>query len=183
MTSDAIALAAPLLDAANVDLKAANDSFYRRVCGARWEPVKESILEMRRLGVWLELTTLLIPGLNDDGRELAAMAEWIGSALGPETPWHLTRFQPAFRMADYPETPNSTLVEAARIAREAGLRHVYVGNSREAECAATYCARCGEPLISRHDFAVTGWHLVGGRCPRCKHALAGVGLEDSPVVV
>jgi pyruvate formate lyase activating enzyme len=138
---------------------------------------------MRRRGVWLELTTLLIPGLNDDRRELTAMAEWIGSALGPETPWHLNGFQPAYRMAEHPSTPNSTLLEAARIAREVGLRHVYVGNSPEAEAATTFCARCGEKLISRHDFAVTEWRLVEGRCPRCKHALAGVGLEDSPVVV
>jgi pyruvate formate lyase activating enzyme len=183
MTPEVIALAAPLLDAANVDLKAANDSFYRRVCGARWEPVRESVLELRRLGVWLELTTLLIPGLNDDRRELTAMAEWIGSALGPETPWHLNRFRPPYRVAEHPSTPNRTLLEAAGIAREVGLRHVYVGNSPEAEAATTFCARCGEKLISRHDFAVTEWRLVEGRCPRCKHALAGVGLEDSPVVV
>lgn len=183
MTPEAISLVAPLLDGANVDLKAANDSFYRRVCGGRWDPVRESVIEMRRLGIWLELTTLLIPGLNDDRRELRAMAEWIGTALGPETPWHLTRFQPAYRMAEVQETPSRTLVEAAKMAREVGLRHVYVGNAPDVESATTNCARCGEPLISRRDFAVTEWRLVEGRCPRCKHALAGVGLEDSPVVV
>ncbi len=182
MTPEVISLVAPLLDAANVDLKAANDNFYRRICGARWDPVRESVIEMHRLGIWLELTTLLIPGLNDDRREIRAMAEWIGSALGPETPWHLSRFQPAYRMADLRETSSRTLVEAASIAREVGLRHVYVGNAPEVEASTTCCARCGEPLIARHDFAVTEWRLVEGRCPRCKHALAGVGLEDSPVV-
>jgi pyruvate formate lyase activating enzyme len=167
-TPEAIELVAPYLDAANVDLKAANDHFYRRVCGARWEPVREAVLEMRRRGIWLELTTLLIPGLNDNARELRAMAEWIATAVGPETPWHLTRFQPAYRLSE--------------IGREVGLRHVYVGNAPEVEAATTSCARCGERLIARADYAVTEWRLVAGRCPRCKHALTGVGLEDSPLV-
>jgi len=109
------------------------------------------------------------------------MAEWIATAVGPETPWHLTRFQPAHRMSNATPTPARTMVEAAEIAREVGLRHVYVGNAPEVESAATTCARCGEVLIARRDFAVTEWHLLEGRCPRCKHALAGVGLADSPV--
>lgn len=182
-TSEAIELIAPYLDAANIDLKAASDAFYRRVCGARWEPVRDTIVEMHRRGIWVELTTLLIPGLNDDEHGLTAMAEWIGTALGPEVPWHLTRFQPAHRMASVAPTPASSLLRAASIAKEVGLRHVYVGNAPEVELAVTSCARCGEPLIDRKDFAVTAWLLVDGRCPRCKHALAGVGLEDSPVLV
>ncbi|MGA3057677.1 MAG: AmmeMemoRadiSam system radical SAM enzyme [Candidatus Limnocylindrales bacterium] len=181
-TSEAIELVAPYLDAANVDLKSANDRFYRRVCGARWEPVRDSVIEMRRRGIWVELTTLVIPGLNDDRRELRAMAEWIATAVGPETPWHLTRFQPAYRLADLRPTPAATLVKAAEIGREVGLRHVYVGNAPEAEAATMSCAGCGERLISRADYAVTEWRLVDGRCPRCHHALAGVGLEDSPVL-
>jgi pyruvate formate lyase activating enzyme len=181
-TPEAIELVAPYLDAANVDLKAANDRFYRRVCGARWEPVRDAVVEMQRRGIWLELTTLLVPGLNDDRRELRAMAEWIATAVGPETPWHLTRFQPAYRLSELRPTPAAILVKAAAIGREVGLRHVYVGNAPEAEAATTSCARCGERLIARADYAVTEWRLAGGRCPRCKHALAGVGLEDSPVV-
>jgi pyruvate formate lyase activating enzyme len=182
-TPEAIELVAPYLDAANVDLKAASDSFYRRVCGARWEPVRDAVVEMRRRDIWLELTTLIIPGLNDDPQELRAMAEWIATAVGPETPWHVTRFQPAYKLSDLRPTPAATLVAAAEAAREVGLRHVYVGNAPEVECSTTLCARCGERLISRADFAVTEWRLVEGRCPRCKHALAGVGLQDSPVVV
>jgi pyruvate formate lyase activating enzyme len=181
-TPEAIELVAPYLDAANVDLKAANDRFYRRICGARWEPVRDAVVEMRRRGIWLELTTLLIPGLNDNRRELRAMAEWIATAVGPETPWHLTRFQPAYRLSELRPTPAATLVKAAAIGREVGLRHVYVGNAPEADAATTSCSRCGEMLIARADYAVTEWRLVAGRCPRCKHALAGVGLEDSPVV-
>jgi pyruvate formate lyase activating enzyme len=180
---EALDLLVPYLDAANVDLKAANDNFYRHVCGARWEPVRDTIVELRGRGVWVELTTLLIPGLNDDRDELRAMAEWIATALGPETPWHLTRFQPAYRLSKFEPTPAATLVDAARIAGEVGLRHVYVGNAPEVEVATTSCARCGERLIGRADFAVTEWRLVEGRCPRCKHSLAGVGLEDSPIVV
>jgi pyruvate formate lyase activating enzyme len=182
-TPEAIELVAPYLDAANVDLKAANDEFYRRICGARWEPVRDSIVEMHKRGIWIELTTLIIPGMNDDRRELRALAEWIATAIGPETPWHLSRFEPAYRLSELQPTPAATLVEAAEIAREVGLRHVYIGNAPEAEAATTFCARCGEALISRADFSVTGWRLVDGRCPRCKHALAGVGLEDSPVSV
>jgi pyruvate formate lyase activating enzyme len=181
-TPEAIALIAPYLDAANIDLKAANDAFYRRVCGARWEPVRDTIVEMRRRGIWVELTTLLIPGLNDDPGDLTAMAEWIATTLGPETPWHVTRFQPAHRMATLPPTPVESLVLAAEIARRVGLKHVYVGNAPEVESASTWCAGCGELLIARNDYTVTEWRLVEGRCPRCKHALAGVGLEDSPVL-
>jgi pyruvate formate lyase activating enzyme len=182
-TPEALDLIVPHLDAANVDLKAGDDGFYRRVCGAQWEPVRDTIVELRRRGVWIELTTLVIPGLNDSRDQLTAMAEWIATAVGPETPWHVTRFQPAYRLDALDPTPASTLVEAAAIAHEVGLRHVYIGNAPDVETAATMCARCGEKLIDRRDFAVTGWHLVDGRCPRCKHALAGVGLEDSPVVV
>jgi pyruvate formate lyase activating enzyme len=182
-TPEALELVAPLLDAANVDLKAANDDFYRKVCGARWEPVRDTVIEMHKRGIWLELTTLVVPGLNDDPHELRNMAEWIATALGPETPWHLTRFQPAYKLKNVPETPAAVLVDAAAAAHEIGLRHVYVGNAPEVEVAVTSCARCGERLIARSDFAVTEWRLVEGRCPRCKHALAGVGLEDCPVVV
>ena len=182
-TPEAIELLAPYLDAANIDLKAGSDDFYRHVAGAKWEPVRETVVEMKRRGIWVELTTLVIPGLNDDEQELRGLAEWIETAAGPETPWHLTRFEPAYKMKHIPPTPAATLVSAAEAAREAGLRHVYIGNAPEVESSATCCARCGERLIARAEFGVTEWHLVDGHCPRCKHALAGVGLADSPVAV
>jgi pyruvate formate lyase activating enzyme len=182
-TPEAIELVAPYLDAANIDLKAASDSFYRKTCGATWEPVRDSVVEMRKRGIWIELTTLIIPGMNDDRQELTALAEWIATAVGPETPWHLTRFQPAYRLAELAPTPSATLVRAAEVAHEVGLRHVYIGNAPEVDTATTFCVRCGERLISRAAYSVTEWRLVEGRCPRCKHALAGVGLEGSPVVV
>ena len=129
---------------------------------------------MKRRGIWLELTTLVIPGLNDDRGELVGLAEWIVSAVGPETPWHLTRFEPAFRLAGLQPTPAATLVEAAGIARAAGLRHVYVGNAPEVEVSSTTCAVCGEELITRGEFTVTGSWPVDGRCPACGYVLAGV---------
>jgi pyruvate formate lyase activating enzyme len=178
-TPEAVELLTPYLDAANIDLKAANDDFYRRICGARWEPVRDTIVDMHRRGIWVELTTLIIPGLNDDLTELRSTAEWIASTLGPEVPWHLSRFHAAYKLNNVASTPAATLVAAAAAAREAGLRHVYVGNAPEVEVADTHCASCGELLISRTDFGVAGWRLVDGRCPRCGHALAGVGLDDS----
>jgi len=180
---EALDLIVPYLDAANVDVKSIDDRFYRRICGARWEPVRDTIVELHKRGVWLELTTLIIPDLNDDRDNLREMAEWIAATVGPETPWHLTRFEPAYKLSHLPATPAATLKDAAEIAREVGLRHVYVGNAPEVDEADTFCARCGERLIGRERFSVTEWYLVEGRCPRCKHALAGVGLEDSPVVV
>jgi pyruvate formate lyase activating enzyme len=180
---EALDLVVPYLDAANVDVKSIDDRFYRRVCGARWEPVRDTVVELHKRGVWLELTTLIIPDLNDDRDNLREMAEWIAATVGPETPWHLTRFEPAYKLSHLPATPAAKLKDAAEIAREVGLRHVYIGNAPEVDEADTFCARCGERLIGREGFSVTEWYLVEGRCPRCKHALAGVGLEDSPVVV
>ncbi len=182
-TPEALDLIVPYLDAANVDVKAGSDRFYRKTCGATWAPVRETVVELHRRGVWIELTTLVVPGLNDDVDELRELAEWIAAAVSPETPWHLTRIEPAYKLAQLPPTPAATLREAAAAAREVGLRHVYVGNAPEVDEATTFCARCGEKLIARADFSVTAWHLVEGRCPRCKHARAGVGLEDSPVTV
>jgi pyruvate formate lyase activating enzyme len=179
---EALDLVVPYLNAANVDIKSADDKFYRRICGARWEPVRDTVVELRKRGVWVELTTLVIPSLNDNPKQLRAIAEWIEAAVGPETPWHVTRFGPSYKLEHLPPTPAATLAEAAEIGREAGLRHIYVGNAPEVEGADTFCARCGERLIGRRGFSVTEWYLVEGRCPRCKHALAGVGLEASPVV-
>ncbi len=180
-TPEAIELVAPYLDAINVDLKAGRDSTYRRVCGARLEPLREAILELHRRGVWLEITTLVIPGVNDGLEELTGIAEWIATAVGPETPWHLSRFQPAHRMASVPPTPAVSLAAAAAAAREVGLRHVYVGNAPELGQEDTQCARCGQTLIERAGFGVVGWHLSGGQCPKCGHRLAGVGLGAAPV--
>ena len=181
-TPEALDLIAPVLDAANVDLKSFSDATYRRICGARLEPVRETLTGLKRAGIWVEVTTLLVPGVNDGTAEVEAMAEWIGSELGAETPWHLSRFYPANRMAAFPPTPAATLERAADAGRRAGLAHVYLGNAPELHDEETRCAGCGRWLIRRRDFAVVGWALVDGRCPDCYTHLAGVGLNRPAAV-
>ena len=176
-TPEAVALLATVLDAANVDLKSFDDRFYRRQCGGRLQPVLDSILAMRRAGIWLELTTLVIPGLNDDDRNLAALTAWIVEQLGRETPWHVSRFFPAHRLASVPPTPLGTLRRAAEIGRAAGLAHVYVGNAPELGAEDTSCASCGRTLIERHGWQVRNRLGPDGSCPGCGRRLAGVGLH------
>ncbi len=175
-TPEAVSLLAPVIDAANVDLKSFDDRFYRKVCGARLQPVLDSILAMRREGIWLELTTLIIPGENDDDGELRALTGWIMEHLGAETPWHVSRFFPAYRWLDVPPTPSRSLRRAADLGREAGLRHVYVGNAPELGLEDTSCAGCGRLLIERSGYRVRVHLTSDGTCPACGRSLAGRGL-------
>jgi len=175
-TPEAVVLLGSVLDAANVDLKSFDDAFYRKLCGARLAPVLESIVAMRRAGIWLELTTLIIPGRNDDEAEVRALTRWIVENLGPETPWHVSRFFPAHRMLDVPPTPLETLRRAADIGREAGIAHVYVGNAPELGLEDPHCLGCGRPLIERHGYRVRSHLTSGGACPECGRALAGRDL-------
>jgi pyruvate formate lyase activating enzyme len=176
-TPEAIALLAPVLDAANVDLKAFDDAFYRRRCGARLAHVLEAIEGYHRAGVWLEITTLVIPGENDDPAQLRELAGWLVATLGPEAPWHLSRFFPAFRMQDRPPTSSATLRMAAEIGQEAGLRHVYVGNAPELGLEDTHCVGCGALLLARRGYHLTRRLAADGTCPDCGRALAGRALE------
>jgi pyruvate formate lyase activating enzyme len=166
-----------VVDAANVDLKSFEDRFYRRHCGARLAPVLDAIVRMRAAGIWLELTTLVIPGANDDDSHLSALARWIVEQVGPETPWHVSRFHPAFRMSDVSPTPHSTLLRAAAIGRDAGLAHVYIGNAPELRTEDTTCAACGLLVIERQGYRTRNWLTSEGNCPVCGRRLAGVGLE------
>jgi pyruvate formate lyase activating enzyme len=175
-TPEAVELLAPVLDAANVDLKSFDDAFYRRVCGARLAPVLESIVAMRRAGIWLELTTLVIPGRNDDDGQLRALTRWIVETLGAETPWHVSRFFPMHLMLDVPPTPIETLRRAADLGREAGLAYVYVGNAPELGLEDTSCVGCGRRLIERYGYRVRTHLTSGGACPSCGRVLAGLGL-------
>ena len=176
-TPEALELLAPTLDAANVDLKAFDDRFYRKVCGARLEPVRETIVGMRRLGIWVEITTLVIPGLNDDPAELAAAADWIAREVGVDTPWHLSRFYPAYRMVDVPPTPTATLREAAEIGRRAGLRYVYVGNVAGEDDTDTHCHACGALLVRRSGYRAARVGLRDGACAACGEPVAGLAME------
>jgi pyruvate formate lyase activating enzyme len=176
-TREAIELLAPVLDAANVDLKSFDDAFYRRRCGARLVHVLEALESYRRAGVWLEVTTLVIPGENDDPVELRELADWLVAHLGPETPWHVSRFFPAFRMRDRSPTPVSSLRRAAEIGREAGLHHVYVGNAPELGLEDTHCVGCDAVLVERNGYRVARRLRVDGSCPSCGRRLAGRFLE------
>jgi pyruvate formate lyase activating enzyme len=175
MTQEALAAFHPFLDAANVDLKAATDEFYRRICGARVEPVRESIRAMRRLGIWVEVTTLIIPGLNDDPEGLREIARFLLS-VGPEVPWHVSAFHPTYRLTDRPRTPVDTLRRAREIGLKEGLRFVYSGNVPGEEGENTSCPACGEGLIRRFGFRVLENRIRQGRCPECGTAVEGLGL-------
>jgi pyruvate formate lyase activating enzyme len=167
---------AGLIDAANIDLKAMSPEFYERICGASLSPVLANLARMRRLGWWLEVTTLLIPGLNDDPAELRRLADFLVDKLGADTPWHISRFHPDYAMRDRPATPLASLERAYAIGREAGLRFVYVGNVPGGEHNGTACPKCDELLLDRTGFAVNAARTVGGACPHCGEKLPGVGL-------
>ncbi len=164
----------PLIHAANIDLKGFTPEFYERICGAKLEPVKRNLRIMRELGWWLEVTTLLIPGLNDDSAELMRLADFLVTTLGEDVPWHISRFHPDYAMRDRGMTPLTSLENAWRIGREAGLRYAYVGNVPDDEHNATFCPDCGAELITRSGFLVEGMRVRDGLCERCGAAIAGV---------
>jgi pyruvate formate lyase activating enzyme len=165
---------APYLSAANIDLKSFRDGYYKRLCGARLEPVLAAIREYRKLGVWIELTTLLIPGLNDDEGELRDIARFIKTDLGEDVPWHISRFFPAYKMEHWRESPIRSLLRARDIGREVGLRYVYMGNVPQEEGAEdTICPGCGSRVILRRGFTVAENRLRAGRCPDCSRFVTG----------
>jgi pyruvate formate lyase activating enzyme len=163
------------MDAANVDLKAFTEEFYAKVTLSHLAPVLETLEWLVRGGrVWTEVTNLLIPGLNDDPEETRRLAEWVGAHLGPDTPLHFSAFHPSWKMTDRPPTPPATLTRARRIAREAGLRHVYTGNVHDPEGQTTFCPGCGEPVVVRDWNAVRAYRLgPGGTCRSCGERMAG----------
>lgn len=163
------------MDAANIDLKGFSDAFYHRQTGARLQPVLDTILHVRHeTDVWLELTTLLIPGHNDSDAELRAMFRWCRSELGPDVPHHLTAFHPDHRMRDVPRTPLDTLVRAREIAHDEGLHFVYTGNVDHPPGEVTTCSACRYELIGRDRYAISRYRLTPeGTCRRCGHPLPG----------
>jgi len=164
---------APYLDAANVDLKSFRDRTYRTICGARLQPVLDTIRRMKQLGIWIEVTTLLIPDLNDSDEELKRMAQFIYE-IDPGIPWHVSRFHPTYRMLDRPLTPLESIQKACRIGLEVGLRYVYSGNIPGEERESTYCYSCGVCLIHRLGFEVLQNRLVDGKCAECGATIDGV---------
>jgi pyruvate formate lyase activating enzyme len=175
MTQESLAAITPCLDAANVDLKAFTDSFYHDQCGARLDPVLKTLERMKQAGIWLEVTTLLIPGLNDNPAELRELALFLYQ-LGPEIPWHISRFHPTYRLTDRPPTPVSTLRMARDIGLEVGLKYVYVGNVPGDAGENTRCHGCGNLLIERFGFSIKRVGLDGSRCRTCAVEMVGVGI-------
>mgnify|MGYP005856644175 FL=1 len=179
MTKDMLETYHPYLDAANVDLKSFRDEFYRRTCGARLQPVLDTLKLMVAQGVWVEVTTLIVPGYNDEPSELAELATWIVQELGPQVPWHVSRFHPTYRLLDAPVTPAATLQRAYDIGREAGLRYVYIGNLPGLRGEDTTCPNCGRVVIERYGFAVGEQHVKQGACEFCNAKIDGVGIGAS----
>jgi pyruvate formate lyase activating enzyme len=176
MTREALDVIHPYLDAANVDLKAFTDTFYKKICRARLQPVKANLMYMKSLGIFLEITTLLIPGLNDGKEELKQIADFLVRSLGPETPWHVSRFHPTYRLQDREPTPVESILLARSIGIAAGLKYVYTGNAPGIDGEKTFCPRCGKMLIDRWGFYIRHNHVRNSRCPDCGEKIEGVSL-------
>ncbi len=163
------------MDAANVDLKGFTDDFYLKLCGAHLQPVLDTLVWLRHeTEVWLELTTLLIPGQNDSDAELTALSRWVCDELGDDVPLHFTAFHPDFKMTDIPSTPAATVSRARRIALDHGLKHVYTGNVHDTTGDTTFCTHCNKALIVRDWYEIRSYVLdAGGCCPDCGTPLAG----------
>jgi pyruvate formate lyase activating enzyme len=177
MSAEALDMISPFLDAANVDLKAFSDDFYKTQCSAKLAPVMETLKRMKALDIFVEVTTLLIPGLNDDPGELKELAGFIANDLGDETPWHISRFHPTYRLIDRPATPLASLLNARDIGIKAGLKYVYTGNVPGESGESTFCYNCGEKLIFRRGFYVATNRVTHNQCPDCGAIIHGVGLS------
>jgi pyruvate formate lyase activating enzyme len=166
-----------LMDAANIDLKSFRDEFYRRQCGATLQPVLDALKLMHQRGVWLEVTTLVIPGLNDADAELYDIAQFIATELSVDTPWHVSRFHPTYHLTDRPATPASTVRRAREVGLRAGLHYVYEGNiSSGGGGENTVCPACGKVVIRRVGFSVLEHQAHGGVCAHCGGKVHGIGL-------
>ena len=173
MTEECLRDIFPDLHGANVDLKSFNDQFYKEHCGAKLAPVLKTLQLMKEMGVWLEVTTLLIPGLNDSAEELRNLARFLAD-LDPGIPWHISRFHPTYRLTDRGATGPKTIHRAREIGYEAGLQYVYTGNLPGDEGEKTFCHACGERLIDRSGFYVRENRIKGDHCPKCEARIPGV---------
>jgi pyruvate formate lyase activating enzyme len=166
------------MDAANIDLKSFNDEFYHRFCAGSIEPVLDTLRYVHdETDVWLEITTLLIPGLNDSDEEIDGMTTWVIDHLGPDVPHHFTAFHPSYRMRDVPKTTMASLLRAREIAIRNGLHYVYTGNIPDERTQSTWCPMCGSKVIGRSGYRITAWRITEGRCEECGGTIPGV-FED-----
>jgi pyruvate formate lyase activating enzyme len=175
MTPEALEEISPYLDGINIDLKAFTDKFYKEICGARLAPVLDTIMLARNLLIWVEVTTLVIPTLNDSENELRRIAEFL-TDVDVNIPWHISQFYPTHQLTNLPRTPVETLHRAREIGLESGLRYVYEGNVPGRGNENTYCHGCGELLIERWGYSIQKNTIIEGQCPSCGSPVAGVGL-------
>ena len=174
-TREALTTIKPFLHAANVDLKSFSDETYKKLCGARLENVLDCIRSYKEMGIWIEITTLVIPEINDSESELRQIAEFIKS-VGPEIPWHVSRFYPRYRLIEKPPTPVDTLRMAREIGLEVGLRYVYEGNVPGEGGENTYCYTCKKVLIKRYGYQIIENHIINTKCPDCNTTVDGIGI-------
>ncbi len=168
MSKETINLISPYLDAANIDLKSFSEQFYQKYCGGHLKPVLNNLIKLKRKGVWIEITTLVIPTLSDSSKNLQKIAKFIKKELGPETPWHVTQFcgKISWKLQDIEDTPIEKLKEAYTIGKEAGLKYVYTGNVRGLPTEDTFCPKCRALVIDRTGYIVHR-HDKNGKCPKC----------------
>ena len=173
ITDEPLEKIAPFLDACNVDLKSFREETYKKVCGGKLEPVKNSIKLMKKLGIWVEITTLVIPKVNDSSEELADIADFI-KEVGEETPWHLSAFYPNYLMTDTPPTSAHILTKAREMGIDKGLKYVYTGNIQGDEGKNTYCYNCKNLLIERYGFTVIKNSVKNNKCKHCNAKIDGI---------
>jgi pyruvate formate lyase activating enzyme len=168
MSEESAKLVLPYLDANNIDIKGFSDEFYQKVCGGRLKPVLDTAKLMKKSGVWVEITTLVIPTLSDSEEMFGKIAKWIYENLGPETPWHVSQFCGAisWKLQNIPDTPVETLEKALKIGKEVGLKYVYIGNIPGHEAENTYCPKCGTLAINRVNYMIHRYDKAG-KCPKC----------------
>jgi pyruvate formate lyase activating enzyme len=177
MTTEAIDFAKSWLDGINIDLKAFSEIYYRDLCKAKLKPVLETISYIaQKTDIWMEITTLIVPGKNDSEDELRSIAEFIAKEASVDTPWHVSRFYPQYKMADTAPTDGAILERAIDIGKEAGLRYIYVGNLPGARAESTYCYSCGALLIERTGYQVQRNLIDDYHCPQCDAEIAGFDL-------
>ncbi len=172
MSERSAKIIAEVLDADNIDLKSFQDSFYRKICKARLQPVLDTIERLKAAGVWIEVTTLVIPGLNDSDQELTEIAKFLAS-VDPAIPWHVSAFYPTYKMLNRPRTPAATLQRARQLGLEAGLRYVYTGNIPGDVGEKTFCYACGAIVIDRVGYSIRQNHLKDGACAKCGAVIDG----------
>jgi pyruvate formate lyase activating enzyme len=177
MTPEALTMIQPYLHAANVDLKGFNDARHRRVCGAKLQPMLDTIRRLKECNIWVEVTTLLVPGHNDSDEELQQIARFLKS-VGADIPWHVSAFYPAYKMMEVEPTDLTDLLRAWKIGKEEGLRYVYCGNLPGSHHEDTVCYNCGAQLVERRGFTVQRIALRQGRCPDCDTPIDGVWKEQ-----